>query len=105
MSDTDTIAASLPKVEERAGILGRDRVAAHLTPIWRITVNGANVSDRIRPRFISLHITEDRANDSDELELVVSDHDGAVQLPDTGDTVEVAIGWRAEPRHGLLPDR
>jgi hypothetical protein len=42
---------------------------------------GAGVSDRIRPRFISLHITEDRANESDELELVVSDHDGAVQLP------------------------
>lgn len=97
MSDTDTIAASLPKVEQSAGILGRGRVAAHLTPIWRITVNGANVSDRIRPRFISLHITEDRANESDELELVVSDHDGAVQLPDTGDTIEVAIGWRAEP--------
>ncbi|MCT8178121.1 contractile injection system protein, VgrG/Pvc8 family [Variovorax sp. CY25R-8] len=95
MSDVDTIAGTLLSVAA-SGNSGA-RPAAHLTPIWRISVNGANVSDRIRPRFVSLHITDDRANDADEIELVVSDHDGAVQLPDTGDTVEVAIGWRAEP--------
>lgn len=95
MSDVDTIAGTLPTVAANGN--SGARPAAHLTPIWRITVNGANVSDRIRPRFVSLHITDDRANDADEIELVVSDHDGAVQLPDTGDTVEVAIGWRAEP--------
>jgi phage protein D len=95
MSETDTIAASLPKVEPtRAN--GR-RPAAHLTPIWRIAVNGNNVSDRILPRFVSLTITDDRANDADEVELVVSDSDGRVELPETGDTVEVAIGWLAEP--------
>ncbi len=95
MSDTDTIAATLPTVTTTPGN-GR-RPAAHLTPIWRVTVNGNNVSDRIAPRFVSLTITDDRANDADEVELVVSDHDGRVELPDTGDTVEVAIGWRAEP--------
>ncbi|CAN7594925.1 contractile injection system protein, VgrG/Pvc8 family [Variovorax paradoxus] len=94
MSDVDSIADTLPTVAVSGG---GGRPAAHLTPIWRVTVNGANVSERIRPRFISLTITDDRANDADEIELVVSDHDGAVQLPETGDTVEVAIGWRAEP--------
>ena len=97
MSDVDTIAGTLPTVTvSGASNYGR-RPAAHLTPIWRITVNGANVSERIQPRFVSLTITDDRANDADEIELVVSDHDGAVELPATGDTVEVAIGWRAEP--------
>lgn len=46
---------------------------------------------------VYLTITDDRQNDSDEIELVVSDHDGAVELPNSGDTVEVAIGWLAEP--------
>jgi phage protein D len=95
VSDVETIATTLPTVTV-SGASGQ-RPAAHLTPIWRTTVNGANVSERIRPRFISLTITDDRANDADEIELVVSDHDGAVQLPETGDTVEVAIGWRAQP--------
>ena len=95
MSDTDSIAASLPTVTATPGN-GR-RPAAHLTPIWRVTVNGNNVSDRILPRFVSLTITDDRANDADEVELVVSDHDGRLELPETGDTVEVAIGWQAEP--------
>ncbi|WP_431274240.1 contractile injection system protein, VgrG/Pvc8 family [Variovorax ureilyticus] len=94
MSDTDTIAASLPTVTVNTG--SKRRPAAHLTPIWRIAVNGNNVSDRIAPRFVSLHITDDRGEDADEIELVVSDHDGLVELPDTGDTVTVAIGWKAE---------
>ena len=99
MSDVDAITATLPTVNVSANSCRRDtrRAAAHLTPIWRITVNGANVSDRILPRFVRLTITDDRQNDADEVELVVSDHDGAVELPDTGDTVEVAIGWLAEP--------
>ena len=57
MSDVDTIAASLPTVEVRTTAPSIRRVAAHLTPIWRITVNGANVSERIRPRFVRLTIT------------------------------------------------
>lgn len=99
MSDVEAITATLPTVNVSANSCRRDtrRVAAHLAPIWRITVNGANVSDRILPRFVRLTITDDRQNDADEVELVVSDHDGAVELPDTGDTVEVAIGWLAEP--------
>lgn len=94
MSDTDRIAATLPKVSVTAGPA---RTGAHLTPIWRVTVNGQDVSERIRPRLISLVITDDRINEADEVELCVSDDDGAVALPSTGDTVTVAIGWRAEP--------
>lgn len=97
MSDVEAIADTLPTVTVNASDRGTRRAAAHLTPIWRITVNGANVSERIRPRFVRLTITDDRQNDSDEIELVVSDHDGAVALPDSGDTVEVSIGWLAEP--------
>lgn len=93
--DVAAITATLPTVKLQTG--GTARVSAHLTPIWRISVNGNNISERIAPRFVSLRITDDRSNDSDEIELVVSDHDGQVELPNTGDTVAVAIGWRAEP--------
>ncbi len=97
MSDVENIAESLPQVSVSMSAPRLKRAAAHLTPIWRITVNGKNVSDRIAPRFVSLVITDDRQNDADEIELVVSDHDGAVELPDSGDTIEVSIGWLAEP--------
>ena len=96
--DVAAIAGTLPTVQvQTTGNGGAARATAHLTPIWRIAVNGKNVSERIAPRFVSLRITDDRADDADEVELVVSDHDGLVELPATGDTVEVAIGWRAEP--------
>ncbi|WP_295548618.1 contractile injection system protein, VgrG/Pvc8 family [uncultured Pseudacidovorax sp.] len=98
MSDTDTIAAGLPTVSVSAGRAAPSRrPPAHLTPVWRVTVNGSDVSERVRPRFVSLVITDDRINEADEVELVISDHDGAVELPGTGDTLTVAIGWMAEP--------
>ena len=63
MSDVENIAESLPQVAVSTSAPRLKRAAAHLTPIWRITVNGKNVSDRIAPRFVSLVITDDRQND------------------------------------------
>ncbi|KAF1021876.1 MAG: hypothetical protein GAK30_01565 [Paracidovorax wautersii] len=96
--DVAAIEATLPEVSVQATAPAKDkRVAAHLRPIWKITVNGKDISDKLKPIFVRLTITDDRANDADEIELVLSDHNHAVPLPDTGGIITVAIGWRADP--------
>jgi phage protein D len=92
--DVDAIAATLAETSTTG--LGPARGAPHLRPVWRVTVNGQDVSARIAPRLVSLSITDNRTQDADEVEVVVSDHDGRVQLPGTGDTLTVAIGWMAD---------
>lgn len=69
------------------------RAHMHLRPVWRVTVKGQDVSGRMAPRLVRLSITDSRENEADEVELVISDHDGAVALPETGDPLTVAIGW------------
>jgi hypothetical protein len=92
-SDATTIRAGLPVVRT-TGTPGRP--AANLRPVWRVTVKGQDISARIAPRLVSLTISDNQGGESDEVEIVVSDHDGAVQLPDTGDTLTVAIGWQMD---------
>lgn len=90
-SNTATIHAGLP-VARTTGT--SPRPAANLRPVWRVTVKGQDISARIAPRLVSLNISDNQGGESDEVEIVISDHDGAVELPDTGDTLTVAIGWQ-----------
>lgn len=92
--DVDAIAATLPTTST-AG-LSPARGGPHLRPVWRVTVNGQDISARVAPRLVSLTITDNRSQDADEVELVISDHDGRVALPSTGDTLTVAVGWVAD---------
>lgn len=98
MSDISDIRATLPTAST-AGSSNR-RLFLQLTPIWRVTVKGQDVSDRFAPRLVSLNITDNRDGEADEVEIVISDHDGAVELPETGDPMTVAIGWQLSPGSG-----
>ncbi len=91
MGDTETIRAGLPRVMAVTGEAPRFDM---LRPVWRVTVKGQDISGRIAPRLVSLSISDNRDGEADEVEIVISDHDGAVELPDTGDTLTVAIGWQ-----------
>ncbi|MEJ2800888.1 contractile injection system protein, VgrG/Pvc8 family [Comamonadaceae bacterium PP-2] len=93
MSDIADIQKTLALAQSRGG-RGR-RPAGNLRPAWRVTVKGRDVSARLAPRLVSLSITDNRENEADEVEIVVSDHDGALELPETGDELTVAIGWEA----------
>lgn len=98
MSDISDIRATLPTASTTGS--SNRRLFLQLTPIWRVTVKGQDVSDRFAPRLVSLNITDNRDGEADEVEIVISDHDGAVELPDTGDTMTVAIGWQLSPGSG-----
>ncbi|MBH2010873.1 MAG: phage late control D family protein [Xanthomonadaceae bacterium] len=91
--DADSIASTLARPTVRGGL--PPRASLHLRPVWRVTVKGQDVSARMAPRLVRLSISDSREAEADEVELVISDHDGAVALPSTGDPLTVAIGWQA----------
>jgi phage protein D len=85
-------------------------------PAYRISLDGLTITDRISPRLISLTLTDKRGLEADELELVLSDHDGRLQIPPRNATLDVSIGWQDdlvdkgsyvvdEAEHSGAPDR
>lgn len=65
-------------------------------PDYRLVVNGTNITPKVNGRLIDLTLSEDRGGEADTLSLTLSDHDGALEIPPKGASIEVAIGWRGE---------
>lgn len=65
-------------------------------PAWRVTLDGADLTERMRPRLLELTLTEQRGEDADELGLQIHDHDGRMAIPKRGALLHVAIGWENE---------
>ncbi|QSQ38917.1 phage late control D family protein [Xanthomonas translucens] len=63
-------------------------------PVWRVVLDGEDLTARIAPRLIDLSLTEDRGGEADQLDLRIHDHDGKMSLPRRGVTLTVAIGWK-----------
>lgn len=63
-------------------------------PAWRVTLDGADLTSRMAPRLVELTLTECRGGEADQLDLVIHDHDGRMDLPKRGVLLQVAIGWR-----------
>lgn len=65
-------------------------------PDWRVSVDGVDVTDRLRPRLLDLTLTEHRGGEADELELRLEDHDGGLALPRRGALMRVQLGWQGQ---------
>ena len=76
-----------------AGAVTQPEAYSYPRPIWRVTVAGKDVTSRISPRLISLTITECRSDQADQLDLILDDHDGRLELPARGVSVRVLLGW------------
>ena len=74
-------------------------------PDYRVTVDGRDITEIIRgrvpkgngtsrPRLISMGISEKRGEEADTFDLVLDDSDDALDLPPTGATIRVSLGWR-----------
>lgn len=74
--------------------------AEHPAPQWRVIVDGKDMTARVAPRLMSLSITECRSDQADQLDLVLDDADGRLELPRRGVSVRVYLGWNG-PR-GLV---
>ncbi|KAF0115504.1 MAG: Late control protein D [Hyphomonadaceae bacterium] len=60
----------------------------------RVSLAGIDLSDKIDPRLISLSICEKRGNEADQLDLVLHDRDGDLEIPKTGALLKVELGWK-----------
>ena len=53
----------------------------------------ARVAGSTRQRLVSLSLTEKRGGEADQLDLVIDDSDGRVDLPRAGARIVLAFGW------------
>ncbi|WP_142847072.1 contractile injection system protein, VgrG/Pvc8 family [Telmatospirillum sp. J64-1] len=67
-----------------------------MIPAFCITADTIDVTGRLAKRMISLRLTDKPGMEADEVEIVLSDADGALNLPRRGATLRVAIGWQGE---------
>ena len=61
--------------------------------MWRVTLDGVNITDHIAPRLLDLTLTESRGDEADQVDLRLRDHDGRLALPRRGVTLALAFGW------------
>lgn len=59
----------------------------------RLTLDGADLADKIDPRFIELSLSEKRDGSADELTLTLHNADGKMAMPAPGKVITLALGW------------
>ena len=53
-----------------------------------------DITEKVRPRLISLTLTEKRGEEADQLDLILDDADGKLELPRKGQLIRLSLGWR-----------
>ncbi len=66
----------------------------HPIPAWKVMLDGKDLTDKLDPRLLSLTIAEKRGDEVDQLDLVLSDADGLLDLPKSGAVLTVQMGWK-----------
>ncbi|SEA28563.1 contractile injection system protein, VgrG/Pvc8 family [Marinobacterium iners] len=62
-------------------------------PSYRLQVNGNDITPQVSGRLVNLTLTDERGDKADQLDIVISDHDGRVPIPPSGAEIQVWIGW------------
>ncbi|MEX0319436.1 MAG: contractile injection system protein, VgrG/Pvc8 family [Ruegeria sp.] len=60
---------------------------------YRIVADGIDITERFQKRLVSLVINDEAGSKSDTAEIKVDDRDHAIDLPPTGATLQIAIGF------------
>lgn len=64
-----------------------------MTPGFRLTMGGRDLTRRFNPRLSSLTLTEKRGEEADQLEIVLTDTDGQLDFPAPQATLSIALGF------------
>jgi phage protein D len=62
-------------------------------PSYRLEVNGQNITPKINGRLVNMTLTDERGHKSDQLDIVLDDHDGRLSIPPRNATLRVWFGW------------
>ena len=68
----------------------------HPVPAYQVLVDGKDISAAIRPRLMSMTITDNRGFTADTIELTLDDSDGQLDMPRRGATLRALIGWQGQ---------
>lgn len=66
-------------------------LGAHPGPLCRVLVDGRDITSTLMPRLVSLQLTDNRGLEADQLDVTLSDHDGALVIPPHG--ARLHCGW------------
>lgn len=78
---------------------------AHPRPLYALSVDGQDITARLAGRLVSLTLTDNRGFEADQLDIVLDDADGRLDLPPRGAEIRLAIGWAATGAEGGLVDK
>lgn len=70
---------------------------AHPAPNYKVTIDGKDISAKIRPRLMSLALIDNRGFEADTVDLTLDDSDGKLTLPRKGATMQIWLGWQGAP--------
>lgn len=65
-----------------------------MTPDFRIIADETDITETLRPRLLSLSVSDEVGLQSDALELALDDRDGKIEIPPLGVTLSVYLGYR-----------
>ena len=66
----------------------------HNMPDWRVALEGQDLTGKLRPRLVSLSLSEKRDEEADQLDIVLEDTDGGLALPRPGALLTLSLGWK-----------
>lgn len=64
---------------------------------YRLVIDGMEITPTIDGRLTNLTLTDNRGLEADTLAFTLSDHDGALELPETGVEIQLFLGWQGQP--------
>ncbi|WP_252061166.1 contractile injection system protein, VgrG/Pvc8 family [Acinetobacter sp. AHP123] len=70
-----------------------DNYTSYPTPIFKIEVDGNDISPLVVDRLISLSIKDNRGLVVDSVDIDLDDSDGQLEIPPEGAIIQVWIGW------------
>lgn len=70
-----------------------DLLTGYKHPVWRLSIDGVDLSAKLNKRLISLTLTDNRGFEADQLDIVLDDADGKIDIPTRGAELSLAIGW------------
>lgn len=70
-----------------------DNYTSYPTPIFKIEVDGNDISPLVVDRLISLNIKDNRGLVVDSVDIELDDSDGQLEIPPEGAIIQVWIGW------------
>lgn len=71
----------------------------HLQAAFKLQLEGRDITEPFLTRLESLTITENRGPEADQLDIVLLDLDGKLEIPHRGVKIRAAIGWKGEALH------